>query len=579
MSLDLNAPSSEARDAERIARLEARLARLEARLGLADFESGIGVPPMSVGTDPAHAHAARSTSEPEMLAPPLAMTQTEDELEFEVGQSWFAHAGIVVLTIGAAFLLSLPFAGLPVGVPALMGGALSIALFAIAQVWRTPLGAAGARVSGAAMALLFLSTLRLFFPEARCVASINSAAAGAALAFVVAANFVISLRKKSPWLTAIALLTGCATVVVAGGMSVYALSMLLLVAIATIAASQRHNWPALVMAAVPIAAISYLLWALGNPLRGGAAHFIPMAAGPIVLLGCVAALAAGAWLRPADEPEGAWAGIAALLTCGLGYGIYFAHTLMAFPARAAVYHAMAFAAFLGIATAFWVRRQSRAATFLYAMTGYAALSVAIFKLAAGPSVFVWLSVQSVVVVATAIWFRSRFIVVANFLIYVGIVLGYVFVVEHESGISLGFGLVALVSARILNWQQDRLELKTTLMRNAYLVGAWLVFPYALYHLVSGKYVGLAWVALALGYYALNWIVQNQKYRWMGHATLLLTTCYLVIIGTSRFEPIYRVLSFLVLGTVLMVVSLVFTWLRRNRPIAKQAVRAVVRNPG
>jgi hypothetical protein len=101
------------------------------------------------------------------------------------------------------------------------------------------------------------------------------------------------------------------------------------------------------------------------------------------------------------------------------------------------------------------------------------------------------------------------------------------------------------------------------MRNAYLIGAWLVFPYALYHLVSGKYVGLAWVGLALGYYALNWIVQNQKYRWMGHATLLLTTCYLVIVGTRSFEPVYRVLSFLVLGTVLMAVSFVFTRLRRR----------------
>src|SRR6185369_13945828 len=98
------------------------------------------------------------------------------------------------------------------------------------------------------------------------------------------------------------------------------------------------------------------------------------------------------------------------------------------------------------------------------------------------------------------------------------------------------------------------------------VGAFLVFPYALYHLVPASYVGLAWVGLALAYYALNAIVRNQKYRWMGHGTLLLTAIYLVVVGTSRFEPVYRVLSFLVLGTVLMIVSLVFTRLRkRQRP--------------
>ena len=46
--------------------------------------------------------------------------------------------------------------------------------------------------------------------------------------------------------------------------------------------------------------------------------------------------------------------------------------------------------------------------------------------------------------------------------------------------------------------------------------------------------------------------------------MLFTTLYLVIVGTSRFEPVYRVLSFLALGTVLLIVSLVFTRLRKRR---------------
>jgi uncharacterized membrane protein len=222
---------------------------------------------------------------------------------------------------------------------------------------------------------------------------------------------------------------------------------------------------------------------------------------------------------------------------------------------------------LGVAVAFWVREQSRVSTFLYAMTGYLALSMAIIKAAAMPDVFVWLSLQSVVVVATAIWFRSRFIVVANFLIYVSIVLGYIVVAKAETGISIGFGIVALVTARILNWKKDRLELKTELMRNAYLVSAFFVFPYALYHLVPATYVGLAWIGLALAYYGMNLLVRSQKYRWMGHVTLLLTALYLVVVGTSRFEPVYRVLSFLALGTVLLVVSLLFTRLRKPKPVA------------
>ena len=202
------------------------------------------------------------------------------------------------------------------------------------------------------------------------------------------------------------------------------------------------------------------------------------------------------------------------------------------------------------------------------MSGFLALSCAIVKAAQMPDVFVWLSVQSVIVVATAIWLRSRFIIVANFGIYVGILASYVLVAERERGISLGFGVVALVTARLLSWKQERLVLKTGLMRDCYLIVAFLIFPYALYHLVPRAWVSLAWVGAALLYYLLAAILHNPKYRWMAHATLLLTALYLAVAGISRLEPVFRNLSFLVLGAVFLVVSLVFTRLRaRNRAAA------------
>jgi hypothetical protein len=320
-----------------------------------------------------------------------------------------------------------------------------------------------------------------------------------------------------------------------------------------------------VLAGIVLSPVSYFLWAAGNPLLSRSFHFVPEPlVAPGVMLAAMLVLGAGLLRRnqPGQEESGL-VNSGTLLNCALGYGVFLVHTLAAFPAAFAVAHLAAFLVLLALAVLFWVRERSRISTFLYAMTGYLALSLAIIKLAAMPDVFVWLSLQSVVVVATAIWFRSRFIVMANFLIYVSIVLGYVIVAKSESGISIGFGLVALVSARILNWQKDRLELKTELMRNAYLFAAFVVFPYALSHLAPGRFVGLAWVGLALFYYSLNLIVRNQKFRWMGHATLLLTAFYVTVVGTSRFGPVLRVLSFLALGTVMLVVSLIFTRVRQR----------------
>lgn len=545
MPHDPNQLPADSPEAVRLARLEARLARLESHLGV------------PTGPEP-------STPPPAADIGPPAAAGTDDEFEFEVGQNWFAVAGILALALGAAFMLSLPYARLPAGVPSLAGGLVAAGLFLLAHVWRHTFELVASYLRGAGMVLLWFATLRLYFFGVQPVLGSESLAGCSPLVLAVAFNLAIGWRRKSPWLTGLALLTGYATAIAVGSAG-FVLGSVALLSVLAVILSLRAGWPRLGFAGIPLGYATYLLWAMGNPLRGGALRFATEpAVAPALVLALVAIFAAASLLRPNREAEDAVPCISAFFNCGLGYLLFLGHTAAAFVRDLAGAHALASAVFLGLAVVFWVRERSRVSTFFYAMIGYAALSVAIMKASAVPEVFVWLSIQSVVVAATAVWFRSRFIVVANFLIYVAIILAYVFLRKAETGISVGFGLVALVSARILNWQKDRLELKTDLMRNAYLSAAFVVFPYALYHLVPVRFVGLAWVGLALFYYTLNLMVRSPKFRWMGHATLLLTAIYVTVVGTSRFGPVLRVLSFLALGAVMLVVSLVFTRLR-SRP--------------
>jgi hypothetical protein len=136
--------------------------------------------------------------------------------------------------------------------------------------------------------------------------------------------------------------------------------------------------------------------------------------------------------------------------------------------------------------------------------------------------------------------------------------------ESISVISISFGFVALLSARILNLQKSRLELKTEMMRNAYLVSAFFIFPYALYHLMPTGYITISWLIIALLYYALSVILKNLKYRWMAVMTLALTVLYVFIIGMTNLEPTYRIISFLALGTVLIIISIIYTKLRTKK---------------
>lgn len=546
----MNEPIEHTHDDEmgrRLVKLEERLARLETRLGLVVEASPAEVP-----------------SVPVTVA--VATGRAEDELEFEVGQKWFARVGVVVLTIGVGFTVSLPYASLHPSVPSLIGYGLAAGIFLLARYWRTSFEAMAGYLRGVSMALFYFATLRLYFFGSQHVLGTASFFGRALLVAVVAINLVLAYRRQSPVLLGLALFMGYVTAVAVGAAS-FLLPTLVVLAALVVAGSVKGGWPGLVLAGLLLNFATYVVWAGNNPFLGRPWQIVasPQIA-PVFALATAVIFALGAMLRRNRGEEDGTTNTCALLNCALGYGVVLVHSLAKFGAAFVAVNVAAAVVFLGLAVVFWMRERSRVSTFLYAMTGYMALSMAIIKARSSPDVFVWLSLQSVVVVATAIWFRSRFIVVANFLIYAAIVLGYVFVATRETGISIGFGVVALVSARILNWQKDRLELKTELMRNAYLLSAFIVFPYALYHLVAGTYVGLAWIGLALGYYGMNLLVSSQKYRWMGHATLLLTTLYLVVVGTSRFEPVYRVLSFLALGTVLLVVSLLFTRLRRQKRV-------------
>ena len=529
-----------------LARLEQRLARLEKHLAL---------PPLENSATPAEPTVAPVETAVAPAAP------AEEDLEYVVGQNWFAGVGVVVLTCGVGFALSLPFPGLPALVPSLIGYLLTGGLFLAAFIGRKTFELVAYCLKGAAMALLYFSTLRLFFFGAVPALDIGSGPSRLVLLAAVFLNLALAVRQPSGALVVLALLTGYMTAVVANA-PWWLFVGLAVLSVLVVAAASRRAAPALLFLGIGGGYLAHLLWVMGNPWSGRPVHLATApAAGIYFLLLYAVIIGAGPLLRRDRRDEDQFGILTAIFNCAAGYGLFLVHTFLAFPAQFAVAHLVAALVFLGLAAAFWLRCESRVSVFFYAMTGYLALTAAILKVFPVPDLFIWLSLQSLLVVATALWFRSRFIVVANFVIFVLVVLGYMFTPGRETGISLGFGVVALLTARILNWQSERLELKTDLMRNAYLACAFVVFPYALYHLVPRAFVSVAWVGVALAYYAMNLIVRNVKYRWMGHLTLLLTVLYVIVAAVTQLTPGYRIVSFLVLGTVLVVVSLIFTRVR------------------
>jgi hypothetical protein len=478
-------------------------------------------------------------------------------MEFHIGENWFAKVGIVILAIGIAFLLTFPFKDLPASIPVVIGYSLVAGLVVISHVWKDSFSLLSRYLLGGSLLLLYFTTLRLYYFSSNPLLTDHKMEL-ALLLIVVSINLYISLRRKSVYLCAVSLTLGYITAFISYPPLVQFILNTLL-AVSVILIYLKYKWFPLLVYGMFLTGLTHFHWFINSPFLG---NRVELATSPyyniyfiflyILLFGLAI------YRRPKETNEENKITVSLFLGSFGFYGLFLILTLSKFRDHLALDHFLISALFLFLAILFWNKEKSKYATFYYAISGYTALSVAILAQFPVPESFVWLSWQSLLVISTAIWFRSKFIVLANFLIFIIIFITYLFLEGTVNIVSLSFGVVALVSARILNWKKERLELKTELMRNLYLTSAFIMFPYALYHTVPEGYVSLSWVGVAGLYYLLSLILKNKKYRWMALLTFILTALYLLLIGTINFDPVFRLISFIVLGTTLIIVSLLYT---------------------
>ncbi len=518
-----------------LANLEARITRIERELNLA---------PVQLERSPGVFDRAQTSEE------------SGDSLEERIGLYWFAKVGIVALMIGVVLLMLLPYSGLHPAFASGLGFVLAGGVTLASRLLRKSSPFIAGYLLGGGLVLFFFATLRLHYFSTQPVLS-GRFTEVVILLLIVGASLAVSIRQRSVYLVSVSLTMGFAT----GLMSeqIYSFfAVTLVMAVLVVYLSTKYGWPNLLIYGMSLTYFTHFVWFLNNPIAGNPLEFrtAPFAAAGIVLF-WAALFASGNLFREREGKENVRVILTSLLNAALGYGLYFMMTVAKFQDRLAVSHIVASAVFLAMAVVFWSREKSRFQTFFYAMTGYAALSVAIVADFRTPGFFILLCWQSLLVVSTAVWFRSKFIVVGNFVIYTLIFIAYLALAGRVSLTSLSFGVVALLSARVLSWQRARLDLKTDKMRTAYLAAAFVIFPYALYHTVPNDYISLSWLAVAIVYYVISVILKNAKYRWMALLTFLLTALYLIIIGIIKLEPVFRIISFLILGIVLLAISFAY----------------------
>jgi hypothetical protein len=195
---------------------------------------------------------------------------------------------------------------------------------------------------------------------------------------------------------------------------------------------------------------------------------------------------------------------------------------------------------------------------MYALYGFLALSVSFYGLLKFPGTYMLLALQSLLVVSMALWFRSRFIVVMNTLLFVLLLIFYASDKTRLSSVNFSFMLVALSTARIINWKKERLNIKTELIRNIYLVAGFVMTLISFYYAFPESYITASWILAGLLFFLTGRLLQNIKYRWLAIGALLASATKLIFVDLKQIDIGLRILMFLILAIISIGVSILYT---------------------
>ncbi len=321
----------------------------------------------------------------------------------------------------------------------------------------------------------------------------------------------------------------------------------------------RNGWDTLLILSIFMVYIGHTLWLIGNPLMG---HPVGAVANPQFNLFYLFLYGAIYSVVPFLKQNGkisAEVCNATIILNSIAFSVLLMLIVLTFYTKSYIFIFLSISiGCLLFAIVLNYKVDSRFDSFFYVNFGFMALSIAVYGYSDLPGSFLFLAWQSMVVLAIAIWFRSNLIVLMNTALFTTILIAYLITSKSIDSYNISFTLIAIASARILNWQQNRLELKTGSIRSFYLVITFFIMLYTLYNAVAIDYVTISWGLAAVAYMIMSAILRNVKYRWLAFLTLLAAVVHLFMFDISKMGVGYRIIAFIFVGLTILGVSFYYT---------------------
>ncbi|MEI7492743.1 MAG: hypothetical protein WCK92_15180 [Bacteroidota bacterium] len=487
-------------------------------------------------------------------------TTTIESNILEYGLSW---VGIVVLMFGIGFLMMFIQKLAGSYISSLIGYTAVAGVYILSRYLKNSHEHLAYMLNIGTHLLLYYVTMRLFFFSSPQVIPFKEAVV---LLLLVAIGFQLyrSTLLKSELVSAIGIFLILATSVFSD-MTHESLVLNALAALVSLLLFYRYGWWRQMIFSIITVYLSHIIWLMGNPLMGHPVGGIQSPQFNLAYLFCYGVIFSLAPLVKQDERFKANVYTSSVIVNGIFFFLTLMLEVLLFYMKTySGIFAGVFIACLAYSIFLKFRTQRVFDSAFYAIFSFLALSAAVYGYTGLPGAYFFLSLQSVLVVSWALWFRSQFIVVVNTILFVSMLLVYMVSGAYLDTVNFTFAISAFLTARLINWQKMRLELKTENFRTIYLVCLFFTFAFALYKAVPSQYVTPAWTGAAILYFILSLVLKNRKYRWMAIFMLLVTAVYLFVVDLAHMEAGYRVIAFLFLAIVLFGTSLYFTKFLRKK---------------
>jgi hypothetical protein len=529
--------------------LQQRISELERRVASLEFEGASREPRSYI----------RISSGPDGSDEPVRKTADGlgESVESRIGEYGMAWLGNIVLLFGVLFLTQFLRAREQELLSVTIGLGSVVAIYLSGFYTRKSLPYLSRLFGFNGHILLFMIAMQVYLlPGNRLTENVLL---GEGIVFLVIASMLyLAFRRTSQVLAIIGWIMAVVAAISSNSTHLI-LALMTGVAWSALFFTVRFNWWTGLITSIILVYFTFLVWILGDPFVTHDAGIISTHQYSHLYLFAIAAAYTLLSLLPRSDRFKERILNAAILLNGLGFSTLLVIMVLAFFAEN---YFLLFGVIAACCMGFsiWLKFRGRweKISGLYAIYGFIALSICIAGAFHFPRAFLLLSIQSLLVVSLALWFRSRFIVIMNTLLFVGLLITYLALPDNLHSINFTFALIALVTARILNWKKKLLEIRTELIRNIFLLtGSGMLF-FSLQQAVPVHLVSLSWVAAAVAFFLLSLLLHNIKYRWLAIASMVVTVFYVFIVDLKSISLGYRVVALMVISVISLGISIFYS---------------------